>query len=537
MKNYSEGTHHAIRDYSYGMIMDGVARKTVIETIKGIMYERRNDSKRNEERFADIERIVRGASSGSGNSNGGQLFNEDESSEQGFGDDNERSKTSDQNLDWPPGLMGELSKSVYEFSPYPNRVISIVTALGLVAGIAGRRFNISGNGLNLYITLLMDTGGGKSVISKYITRVLNDSSILVGGDAFTGSGRYTGPKALMDDLDCKRCMVSVFTEAGFMFKSKSGDQDGLTRSILDLYGSSGYGCVSAGGNYSNDKNNIKAVASPCFSMINESTPDIFLETIRNGDRTGEINRMTVLRVEQESTTLNRDMKYEVGEELKSKIKLLMGRCYATQSKDNADVTNFRVTDEMYAFADKMKAEAMNYREDDYTRFSMLQRSAEKMFKVSALLSLFNTTGSKGTRELDLDAESINWALKLHDYEMLGLQDFFELSDENDPFELACMYIYPVVKKILKCEYKDRQMQPNAVMRKKNIFPLSMLRRGVKNNKQVKALGNNSISGIDRMIKWLKDEKYIKIIKVNTVGGVLVKVYDSFLGLGDHYRRK
>jgi len=561
MREYKEGTHHAMRTYSYGMIQDGVPAKTVIETMRSIMHEHRSDSNRNETRYGEIERIVKGARvndnndcsifGGDGeesNSNGsgvkgveggiGNGDSNDEEAQDGSGSIREgneegsrgREEIYGKQLAWPPGLMGELAKAVYEFSPYPNRTISIVTGLGLVAGIAGRRFNVSGNGLNLYITLLMDTGGGKSVISKFINRVLNDASLFTGANIFTGSGRYTGPKALMDDLNHKRCIVSVFTEAGFMFRSKSGDQDGLTRSILDLYGSSGYGCVSAGGSYSNDKNDIPAVASPCFSMINESTPDVFLETIRDGDKTGEINRMTVLRVEQEVFKLNRTMKYDISGKLMEKIKQLMTRCNVTQTKDDADVTNFRVTDEMYGFADEMKRTAWDCKEEDPIRFSMMQRSAEKVFKIASLLTVLNSSGIKGERELDIDQDAWDWARDFHTHEMEGLETFFNRDDDSDPFVLACSIVYPVVKKILTQGYKDRKMQPSSMQAKKNRFPLAMLRRALKNNRCVKALGNKNVSGIDRMIKWMKEEKYLKMVL--DIQANVVEVNKSFLELGE-----
>ncbi len=603
MKGYLPGTHHAIRDYSYGMMNDGVAPETIIQTIKGLMYDKREGSKRNAERYNDIERIVKGARDD--NTSDGNLFNGssdgpifsteggdrifDENRLPGRGTRRKRKvnkymdkgdtgagkkgrghrngdKSGDRNgdknllregekggkedirkrafsavdrkkakqekmiLPWPPGLMGDLAKSVYKFSPYPNRVISIVTALGLLAGIGGRRFNVSGNGLNLYITLLMDTGGGKSVISKFINRVLSDCNLLTGANSFTGSGRYTGPKALMDDLYDKRCIISVFTEAGFMFRSKAGDQDGLTRSILDLYGSSGYGCVSSGGAYSSEKNNIKAVMSPCFSMINESTPDIFLETLKNGDKTGEVNRMNIMRVEQETFRLNREMEYKLSEDVHDKIKRLMGRCMKTQSNDDADVTNLIVTDRMYEFADEMKEEGWKYKEDDYVRFSMLQRSAEKVFKVAGLLTIMNTSACKGEREMPIGDIELDWALKFHEFEMYGLTDFFDLSDDLEPFEISCIHVFPVVKKILSCGYKDIQMQPDKFLRDKNKFPLCMLRRALKNCSAIKNIGSNNISGMDRMIKWLKDNGYFSDAK--SVKKNVVLVNKSFLELGE-----
>ena len=40
-------------------------------------------------------------------------------------------------LDWPPGLMGQFSRDIYESADYPNKAIAICTAFGIVAGIQG----------------------------------------------------------------------------------------------------------------------------------------------------------------------------------------------------------------------------------------------------------------------------------------------------------------------------------------------------------------------------------------------------------------
>jgi hypothetical protein len=50
----------------------------------------------------------------------------------------------------PPGLVGAIADFIYEAAPRPVREIALVGAIGFVAGIVGRAFNVSGTGLNLY---------------------------------------------------------------------------------------------------------------------------------------------------------------------------------------------------------------------------------------------------------------------------------------------------------------------------------------------------------------------------------------------------
>lgn len=523
MRTYGEGCHHAQLKFSHMMTEDGVAKKTVISTMKGIMFERKDDSKRNLVRFSEIDRIVEDREGVEAEKP--IVFKEI--------DKTDKKKVID-DVKWPPGMMSELCQSAYNYSLYPDRTISLVSSLGLAAGIAGRRFNIGGSGLNLYLTLLMDTGGGKSVIGKFIRRVLDDANIFIGGDIFIGSGNYTGPKALMDDLHKKRCMISVFTEAGFMFRSKSGDKDGLTRSLLDLYGCSGYGCFSSGSNYSSDKNHIPAIASPCFSLVNESTPEVFLQALKDGAKTGEINRMNIFRLENPCTEFNRNHRFHVDPHILNKIKQLMARSAKTQTSDDPDITEFMMTDDMYDFASTIKREALMYRDDDYVRYSMMQRSAEKTFKLSALCTVLNLNPKehKGERKLNVGKDEWEWALDMHKHEMRGLEGFFSVDTNEEMFSLVTDVLYNVISKLLNCKYKDRKLQPRPIDRKRNRFPLIMLRYALKNCRRVTDLRNThrNKDGVDIVVEYLVNEGYINIKKVKPDNKKYIVVSPSFLEL-------
>ncbi len=46
----------------------------------------------------------------------------------------------------PPGLVGEVAQFIYKAAPRPVPEIALVGAIGLIAGIVGRCFNISRTG-------------------------------------------------------------------------------------------------------------------------------------------------------------------------------------------------------------------------------------------------------------------------------------------------------------------------------------------------------------------------------------------------------
>ena len=56
-------------------------------------------------------------------------------------------------LQLPDGLIGEIAQYIYEQSPRPVLEASITAAIGLMAGITGRSYNVSGIGLNQYLLI------------------------------------------------------------------------------------------------------------------------------------------------------------------------------------------------------------------------------------------------------------------------------------------------------------------------------------------------------------------------------------------------
>ncbi|MCK5611127.1 hypothetical protein KAR91_55150, partial [Candidatus Pacearchaeota archaeon] len=70
----------------------------------------------------------------------------------------------------PPGLISELAAFIYAAAPRPVPEIALAGAIGLMSGICGRSYNISGTGLNQYTFLLAKTGRGKEAMNKGISK-------------------------------------------------------------------------------------------------------------------------------------------------------------------------------------------------------------------------------------------------------------------------------------------------------------------------------------------------------------------------------
>lgn len=213
---------------------------------------------------------------------------------------------------FPPGLVGEIAQFIYMSSPRPVPQIALVAAIGLMAGICGRTYNVSGSGLNQFILLIADTGRGKEAISHGISKLMKVVKTSVPGSAaFEGPTQIASPQALSRWLSVSPCFYSIVGEFGLKLKAMSDPKapphiTGLKAAMLDLYHKSGAGSVWGAMAYSKKEDNTAVVASPAFTLIGESTPLRFFENIDEDVVTdGLLPRFTLFSYEGDQVPMNK----------------------------------------------------------------------------------------------------------------------------------------------------------------------------------------------------------------------------------------
>jgi hypothetical protein len=186
----------------------------------------------------------------------------------------------------PPGMVADLATYIYEASPRPVPQIALMAALGLMAGITGRAYNVSNSGLNLYMLLLAKTGRGKEAMSSGIDRVLNDLKMdgIPSIEKFVGPGDIASGQALIKYISQQASFVSVIGEfdkllAGLSSQKANSAMIMLRKFILDAYGKSGWQQTYRPMAYSDTSKNTATVLSPAFSILAECTPEKFFELI------------------------------------------------------------------------------------------------------------------------------------------------------------------------------------------------------------------------------------------------------------------
>lgn len=181
----------------------------------------------------------------------------------------------------PPGLLGELAQFIYQAAPRSVPEVALAGSIGLLAGICGRAYNVSGTGLNQYVLLIANTGIGKEAMASGIDRLMNTIRAQVPtSGSFIGPAEIGSGQALVKHLNENPCFVSILGEFGLRLQAMSNPVGNsveihLRRMLLDLYNKSGHGQVFRPTIYSDRSKNIGATNAPAFTILGESTPDKF----------------------------------------------------------------------------------------------------------------------------------------------------------------------------------------------------------------------------------------------------------------------
>lgn len=214
---------------------------------------------------------------------------------------------------FPPGLVGEIANFVYQSSPRPVQEISLVAAIGMVCGIAGRSFVVSNTGLNQYLMLLAKTGRGKEAIKDGIERLINEiKPINPSAEYRIGPAEFASPQGLLRYLNKYPCFVSILGEFGFKLQQLSSIRANenslmLKRLLLDCYMKSGRNGLMRPSVYADESKNIPQIVRPCVTLIGESTPTTFYGALNEESiAQGLLPRFTIIEYDGMRVPFNED---------------------------------------------------------------------------------------------------------------------------------------------------------------------------------------------------------------------------------------
>jgi hypothetical protein len=318
----------------------------------------------------------------------------------------------------PPGLMGEIASFIYASSPRPVPEVSLAAAIGLMAGICGRAYNISGTGLNQYVLLLAMTGAGKEAMAEGIDRLMAEIKMQVPtSTTFIGPSEISSGSALFKYLgNTSQSFVSLLGEFGLRIKQLSapnanGAEVSLRRMILDLYNKSGNNRTLAASAYSKKEDSTNSVPSPSFSILGESTPEKFYEVL-NEDMISEGLLPRFLLIEYKGGRVpNNENRSNVAPTISliTKLAALTAQCESVNHSNPRRVMNVQADEAAAKFLydfDKLADAKINGADKDVIR-QLWNRAHIKVMKLAALVAV-----GENMIEPIINIHTVNWAADL-----------------------------------------------------------------------------------------------------------------------------
>lgn len=332
----------------------------------------------------------------------------------------------------PPGIMGMVAQYIFSQSPRAVPEISLGAAMGLMSGICGRAYNVSGSGLNQYVLVLAPTGTGKETIHSGIAKLMNAVKLNVPSVFdFLGPSDISSAPALAKYLaNTSPRFVSIVGEMGLSLKSMSGPKAPphltlLRRIYLELYGRSGSGSVLQPTIYSDKDKNTAPVLSPAFSIIGESTPERFYEVLDEDMVTeGFLPRLTLIEYNGPRPAANHEANKVVPSEMTIRaLSDLCTNCLALDSQNQ--VLNVAMDDEatdIFRQLDKFCDDRINAASREVRR-NLWTRVNLKAMRLAALVAV----GCHPYKP-EINAESAMWAINIILNDIYNLLDKFDAGD-------------------------------------------------------------------------------------------------------------
>ncbi len=381
-------------------------------------------------------------------------------------------------IEFPPGVLGQLAQHMFDNAIRPVREISLVAALGLAAGLAGRGFNISQTGLNLYLILLAGTGTGKDGLGAGMEHVLSQLAPTIPAIVDTiGPAGFASGQALVRTLDNRPCFVSVLGEFGLTLAQlcsprANAAQVMLRRVMLDVFSKSGAGKVLRSSVYADSDKNTKIIEGPCVSLVGESTPETFFENI-TADHIAEglIPRFSIVEYRgprPPRNTTQTALRPDVLQAIENAtVQALKNEQLNAPQEVQIDVEASKTLD---AFDREADAE-INSASHDVTA-QLWNRAHLKVLKLAALVAVFNNPEQPIISTLEAE-----WAIRFVRRELAGIMERFDSGlfaggdarQEADLMGIIHTYLGLSLKKRLAARV------PKDLAKIKNLVPYSFLR--------------------------------------------------------------
>jgi hypothetical protein len=394
-------------------------------------------------------------------------------------------------LDDVPGLVGKMAYYFYQISPRPVPEIALASAIGLMAGITGRSYNISGTGLNQYIMLLAGTGRGKESVHDGISRLMEwVSSVGQGGGGCPGAREFIGPgdiasgQALIKYMDnTSKSFVTVqgeidLTLKQFIARNANASQLKLKQILLSCYSRSGKGKVLEPLIYSDKDKNTGAILSPAITLLGEGTPDRFFGLLDEAlIADGMLPRFTVIYYEGHRVQLNTsNLNLAPPADLIRQTAALCGQ--SLQLNQRNAVIDVKMDDEAKAILDDYDVRitaVINAAHND-TIEQIWNRAHLKALKLAATIAV----GCNFSNPM-IDAKMARYAINVVSYDTFRLVAKFQSGDIGESESRQVNDLRRIMRRYLRAKPDDvEKFGATRLMHEKWVIPKRMLQQRTAN---------------------------------------------------------
>jgi len=523
--------HESLLTLTYQWVSDGMSKANAKAMAKSLMSgSQEAGSDRWQTRFDDIDRMV------------------DNIAEENTDFDLERvdrERVGGQKLPKPPGLLGDLYSSAYNFLLLQSQEVAFASAVGAVAAIVGRKFNVSQPmpaGLNVFLTIIADTGCGKDRINDFIRMcITNDDDSVKSYSSFIAPSHFYGPKAIIDHFMDARCGISIISEGGMMMKVKSGNVEAKTAFMLDaLQCSHSNGYTKAHG-YSKSEDSLPSIRAMAMSVISESTSSQMDEAWKETGalNSGYLPRQICLRLEKNVTKANRSIQHSLSNDLTERLHELCEKCSAVQSETDPKAYGIEfddgLFDDYHDYYDKYLSLRDEFSGIDGVKSNMASRVAQKAIRLAGLATVFNKKpGSE--KCLVIESAEWEWAKQFCDYEYENISSVLAGISGDQSLDNASFAVYCKIINIVENTIKDKKCQVDLRYRNKKLIPYSKLKIACKNNSMINDLNDRYGAmrlGLDKVLSHMEDNKAIRILTIDPLGGRSPKVIQVLEVMNDY----
>ncbi len=337
----------------------------------------------------------------------------------------------------PSGLVGDIAQFIYAAAPRQVPEIALAGAIGLMAGIVGRAYNVSATGLNQYVMMLAGTGTGKEAMARGISKLLT----FIEGNipavrGFQGPAAIASGQALLKYLNKSptKCFLSVIGEFAYKLQQMSvitpTNAEAMLKSVLlDLYNKSGENDILQPSIYSDKEKNTESIQSPAVSILCESNPSSLYDIIDDKAITnGLLPRFLLIEYDGKRPPLNRYHDKAVPPEgLITRLNELIVHCFDTMREMDKSVNRGRAIEvrldpEAEAIANEFDLyadEQINDTSNEVVK-QLWTRAHIQLLKLAALIAV----GEKPYMPT-VTVEHITWAENIIMHNIEKLSDHFE----------------------------------------------------------------------------------------------------------------